>query len=122
MKMEIELTEQQAEKVRILKENGIEVGEAIEMFFDMRNVVSESGNRILEKKIEDAQQEKAYLEEKLAKVDKELTYFEKINDNSLDITQKRKVLEKEYGIQPKTYDEKVMDTKHKIKWSNFFKS
>ena len=34
MKMEIELTDEQAEKVEILKENGIEVGEAIEILFD----------------------------------------------------------------------------------------
>ena len=33
--MEIDLTDAQAEKVQLLKENGIEVGEAIEMFFDI---------------------------------------------------------------------------------------
>ncbi|WP_296785145.1 hypothetical protein [uncultured Methanobrevibacter sp.] len=122
MKMEIELTDEQAQKVEILKENGIEVGEAIEMFFDMRDVVSESGVLIVEKKIEEANKEKAELEQKIEKVDKDLSYLNKIKDTSLDITQKKKIVEKEYGInKTKTYDEEVMDTRHKVKWSNFFK-
>lgn len=122
MKMEIELTDEQAQKVEILKENGIEVGEAIEMFFDMRDVVSESGVLIVEKKIEEANKEKAELEQKIEKVDNDISYLNKIKDNSLDITQKKKIVEKEYGItKTKTYDEEVMDTRHKVKWSNFFK-
>ncbi|WP_405265485.1 hypothetical protein [Methanobrevibacter sp.] len=122
MKMEIELTDEQAQKVEILKENGIEVGEAIEMFFDMRDVVSESGVLIVEKKIEEANKEKAELEQKIEKVDNDISYLNKIKDNSLDITQKKKIVEKEYGIKnQKTYDEEVMDTRHKVKWSNFFK-
>lgn len=120
--MEIELTDEQAQKVEILKENGIEVGEAIEMFFDMRDVVSESGVLIVEKKIEEANKEKAELEQKIEKVDNDISYLNKIKDNSLDITQKKKIVEKEYGIKnQKTYDEEVMDTRHKVKWSNFFK-
>ncbi len=78
MKMEIDLTDAQAEKVQILKENGIGVGEAIEMFFDMRDVVSESTNKILDLRIERANKEKAELEEKLAKVDKDLSFLNKI--------------------------------------------
>ena len=120
-KMEIELTDEQAEKVQILKENGIEVGEAIEMFFQMKNAVSQSSNLILDRRIQQATEERAELEEKLAKVDRDLSLYGRIKDSSLDITQKQKLLEKEYGIGSKTYDETVMDAKHRLKWSNFFK-
>ena len=121
MKMEIDLTDAQAEKVQILKENGIEVGEAIEMFFDMRDVVSESTNKILDLRIERANKEKAELEAKLAKIDKDLSFFDKITDSSIDSTQKQKIVEKEYGIISHTYDEKVLNERHKMKWSSFLK-
>ena len=121
MKMEIELTDAQAEKVQILKENGIEVGEAIEMFFDMKDVVSESTSKILDLRIERANKEKAELEAKLAKVDKDISFFDKIKDSSIDSSQKQKIVEKEYGVISHTYDEKVLNERHKVKWSNFLK-
>lgn len=121
MKMEIELTDAQAEKVQILKKNGIEVGEAIEMFFDMKDVLSESTNKILDLRIQRANEEKAELEAKLEKIDNDLSFFDKIKDTAIDASQKQKIVEKEYGIISKTYDEKVLDERHKMKWSNFFK-
>lgn len=120
MKMEIDLTESQAEKVQLLKENGIEVGEAIEMFFDMKDAVSESTNQILDLRIQKANEEKAELEEKLAKVENDISLFDKIKDSTIDSTQKQKIVEKEYGLISKTYDEKVQNEKRKMKWSSFF--
>ena len=76
MKMEIELTDAQAEKVQILKENGIGVGEAIEMFFDMKDVVSESTNKLLDLRIQRANEEKAELEAKLAEREKYISDIE----------------------------------------------
>ena len=119
--MEIDLTDAQAEKVQLLKDNGIEVGEAIEMFFDMKDAVSQSSNEILEMRIQQANEEKAQLEEKLAKIDDDISFFNKVKDNALDSTQKQKIVEKEYGFVTKTYDETVQDAKRKMKWSNFFK-
>ena len=119
--MEIELTDAQAEKVQILKENGIGVGEAIEMFFDMKDVVSESTNKLLDLRIQRANEEKAELEAKIAKIDEDLSFFDKITDSSIDSTQKQKIIEKEYGIISHTYDEKVLNERHKVKWSNFLK-
>ena len=116
MKMEIDLTEAQAEKVQLLKENGIEVGEAIEMFFDMRDAVSESTNKILDLRIQRANEEKAELEEKLAKVENDISFFDKIKDGAIDSTQKQKIVEKEYGVISKTYDESVQNEKRKVKW------
>ena len=119
--MEIDLTDAQAEKVQLLKDNGIEVGDAIDMFFEMRDQITESSNVILDSRIQKANEEKAQLEAKLAQIDDELTFFNKIKDTALDASQKQKLVEKEYGIIPKTYDESVQDTKHKMKWSNIFK-
>lgn len=110
MKMEIELTDEQAKKIDILKENGIEVGEAIDMLFEMNNT-------FIDNKIIKAQEEKAELEEKLSQIDEELSLFNKLKDTSLDSSQKQKIVEKEYGTIDKTYDESVQDAKHKFKWT-----
>ena len=111
MKMEIELTEAQAEKIEILKENNVGVGEAIDMLFEMNN-------DFVDKKITNATQQKAELEEKLAKVDEELSLFNKLKDGALVSSQKQKIVEKEYATFDKTYDETVQDAKHKFKWSS----
>lgn len=110
MKMEIELTDEQAKKIDVLKENGIEVGEAIDMLFEMNNT-------FIDNKIIKAQEEKAELEEKLSQIDEELSLFNKLKDTSLDSSQKQKIVEKEYGTIDKTYDESVQDAKHKFKWT-----
>jgi len=110
MKMEIELTDDQANKVETLKENGIDVGEAIDMLFEMNNT-------FIEDRLIRAQEEKAELENKISKIDDEISLFNKLKDNSLDTTQKQKIVEKEYGTIDKTYDESVQDAKHKFKWT-----
>ncbi|WP_305512749.1 MULTISPECIES: hypothetical protein [unclassified Methanobrevibacter] len=118
MKMEIELTDEQAEKVEILKENGIEVGEAIEILFDMKDAVIEHGNDFFDHRINKAHQEKAELEEKLAQVEDEIELYNKLKGSALNPIQKQKIIVKEYGNVEKSYDETVQDQKHKFKWSN----
>lgn len=118
MKMEIELTDEQAEKVEILKENGIEVGEAIEILFDMKDAVIEHGNDFFDHRINKAHQEKAELEEKLAQVEDEIDLYNKLKGSALNPIQKQKIIVNEYGKVEKSYDEIVQDQKHKFKWSN----
>ncbi len=113
MKMEIELTDEQAEMVEILKENDISVGEAIEMLFDVNQT-------FIDTRINKAKEEKAELESKLSQIDDEISVFNKLKDNSLDSTQKQKIIEKEYGRIYATYDEGVQDAKHKFKWTRFW--
>ena len=117
MKMEIELTDEQAKKVEILKENGMDVGEAIDALFEMKEMVKYSSESIVNERIRRASEEKAELEAKMNKIDEELSFFEKLTDSSLDSTQKQKMVENEYGKINKTYDESVQDAKHKFKWS-----
>ena len=112
MRMEIEFTDEQAKKVDILKENGIGVGDAIDMLFDLKHSFADT-------KLNQAHDRKAELEEELAKIDEEM--FTKMKDGSLDPTQKLKIIEKEYGTIEKTYDESVQDAKHKFKWTNILK-
>ncbi len=117
MKMEIELSEEQAKKVEILQENDIDVGQAIDILFEMKESVIESSASLLEYRKSEAAKEKAELEAKLAKVDDQLSFFEKLSDNTLDASQKQRIVEKEYGIINKTYDERVQNAKHNFKWS-----
>jgi hypothetical protein len=117
MKMEIELTDEQAKKVEILKENGMDVGEAIDALFEMKEMVKYSSESIVNDRIRRASEEKAELEAKMNKIDEELSFFEKLTDSSLDSTQKQKMVENEFGKINKTYDMSVQDTKHKFKWS-----
>lgn len=121
MKMEIELTDAQAEKVQILQQNGIEVGDAIEMFFQMKDTISKSSNEILDLRIDRITQQKAALEEMITQLDDDLSFLNKVKDTSLDPTQKQQLVEKEYDLTHKTYDESIQDTKHHVKWSKFFK-
>ena len=46
MKMDIELTDEQFEKVKILEENNISVGEAIDILFEMKDNIDNHIPRI----------------------------------------------------------------------------
>lgn len=122
MKMEIDLTDEQAEKVEILKENGIEVGEAIDILFEMKKAMVDSSNQVIDSRIDKVNQEKLDLEKRLSEIDDEISFFEKLKDNSINPIQKQKIIGKDYGEIAKTYDESVQDEKHKFKWTkNIFK-
>lgn len=114
MRMEIEFTDEQAKKVDILKENGIGVGDAIDMLFDLKHSFADT-------KLNQAHDRKAELEEELAKIDEEISMYNQMKEGSLDPSLKVKIIEKEYGTVEKTYDESVQDAKHHFKWTNILK-
>ena len=116
MKMEIELTDEQFEKVETLKSNGISVGEAIDILFNMKEDISNNTHVLIDKKIADANKEKEELQQKMDKIDDEISLFTSLKDASLDVKQKQKMIEKEY-LYNETYDKSVQDAKHKFKWS-----
>ena len=96
-KMEIELTDEQLEKVEILKENDIDVGQAIEMLFEVRD-----------KFLSDVEEDKGLVD--------------KIKDNALDVDSKAENLDENYGEGTLSPDMQVLEYKHKIKWAReFFK-
>lgn len=121
-KMEIELTDKQLEKVNILKENDIDVGQAIDMLFELKEEVLNQTDDYLNKRLDEATKQKADLEAQINQIDEELSIIGRLKDTALDIDEKQKILEKDYGEADKTYEMKVQDVKHRIKWtSDFFK-
>lgn len=92
-KMEIELTDEQMEKVKQLEAQNITVGQAIDMLFELK-------------------------EKALPEIEK----LEKSGLFEVDVDAKAENLDENYGDSEKTYEMEVQDLKHKIKWSKeFFK-
>lgn len=117
MKMEIELTDEQYEKVQTLKDNGMSVGDAIDALFEIKDVVALQTDKIIETKLEKVNKEKAELEERLSKLDEDISIFTKLKDTTVDVGQKQKIIQKDYGVTGHTYDESVQDAKHQFKWT-----
>ena len=121
-KIEIELTEEQLKKVEIIKENDIDVGSAIDMLFEAKEQSYQQEAQYLENKINEANKQREELEEQLENINKEISVYSQLKDASLDVEQKLKILEKEYGDVDESYEMKVQDVKHNINWTkDFFK-
>lgn len=99
-KIEIDLTEEQLEKVKQLEANDISVGDAIDMLFDVKK--------------------EAFLQ--MEDIDEKITLLDKIKETAWDVEVKAAALDDNYSDSEKTYDRAVQDTKHRIKWGkDFFK-
>ena len=121
MKMDIELTDEQFEKVKILEENNISVGEAIDILFEMKDNITKHSGLYLDSRIARAEEEKAELEAKINRIEEDLSLFEKLKGTALDVNEKQKLVEKTY-IQEESYDKTLQNAKHNVKWSTkFFK-
>lgn len=117
MKMEIELTDAQYERVKILEEQGMGVGDGIDALFELKESLALQTDAIIDKRLNEVTAEKELLEKRMNKLNKEINFFSKMKDSSLDATQRQRIVEKEYGKINKTYDETIQDAKHKFKWS-----
>lgn len=98
-KIEIELTDEQLKKVETLKEHDIDVGQAIDMLFEVKDKALSEINTI---------------------DDEEIGIFEKVKGNALDVDTKADILEENFGDSDKSYEMKVQDVKHKIRWARDF--
>jgi hypothetical protein len=97
-KMEFDLTEEQMEKVKTLEENGIGIGEAIDLLFEIK--------------------EEAF--NQMDKVDENIDIVTKIT--SIDADKKIEIMEKTYGDTEKTPEMKIKEVKQKVSWGrDFFK-
>lgn len=95
VKMEIELTPEQYDKVVDLKVHGLGYGDAIDLLFKVKLEV-------------------------LAQVESigdNIAVYDKVKDPSLGIDQKREILEDEYGDIDKTFESQVQMTKNKLSWA-----
>ncbi len=97
-KMEIELTDEQIEKIEILKDNGISVGQAIDLLFKVQNEIK-------------TQVQENHPDEDI---------LEKIENSDFDVNIKAEIIEKTEP-KPETYDVAIEETRRKVKWSEFFK-
>ena len=97
-KIEIEVTDEQLEKIEILKDNGISVGQAINLLFKVQNEI------------------KTQVEENHPDDD----ILEKIENSDFDVNIKAEIIEKTEP-KPETYDVAIEETRRKVKWSEFFK-
>lgn len=95
-KMEIELTEEQLEKVEILKSQDISVGDAIDILFEVKDEIS--------RQIENSDE----------------NLIEKINHTGFDLDYKTENLKKNFE-EHETYDVTVNLAKHGVKWAKFIK-
>lgn len=122
-KMEVEFTPEQLEKVKLLEENGISVGDAIDKLFEFKEFAYRDSNAYLDNKISQMIVEKEDLESKLSHVDDEINIYSKLKESTMDLDAKMGVVEKEYSpYTVETYDVQVQNAKRKISWAkDFFK-
>lgn len=129
----VELTDDQYKNYLLLKENGMGVGEVIDLLFYLRDHYGTRNNQLLEERLEQLITKKERLENEmnesdkdvsaeLDKVNKELEVVQKISNDDYDYDAKAKILEKEYGSIDETYDMKVQAHKRGIKWGKFFEA
>ena len=119
-KIEIELTEEQLKKVEILQNNDIDIGAAIDMLFEIKEKSSQNEAEYLNSKIDQANKERKELENKLEEVNREISLYSQLKDTSLDVDQKLKILEKDYGEVDESYEMKVQSVKRNINWTKDF--
>ena len=94
--MEIELTEQQMKRVEELEAQGINVGKAIDMLYDVKD-------------------------EAFSQMEK-MGFLDRLRSNTMDADNKAKELDENYSEGEKTYEVQVQDVKHKVSWAkDFFK-
>lgn len=96
-KMEFDLTDEQIEKVKELEENGISVGEAIDLLFEVKDEAIKQ----------------------MDKIDENMDIATQIA-TSRDADKKIELMEKAYAESEKTPEMRIQDVKHKVKWGRDF--
>lgn len=126
-----ELNDEQFEKYQTMKENGLGVGEAIDLIFYLRDHFGVRNDELLEERLEELLLKKSELEDEMESTDDDLTaelqkvtaeidVIDKLKDTAYDFETKEKILEKEYAAIDESYEMKVQAHKRGIKWGKFF--
>ena len=111
-----QLNDEQFKKYEIMKENGMEFGDAIDLIFNLRDEFELNNDELLEERLAILNEKKQALEDEMAKVDQELGVIGKLKDTALDFEAKNEVLEKEYAAIDESYEMKVQAQKRGLKW------
>ena len=117
-----QLNDEQLKKYEIMKENGMEIGDAIDLIFNLRDEFELNNDELLEERLAILNEKKQALEDEMAKVDQELGVIDMLKDTALDFEAKNEILEKEYAAIDETYEMKVQAHKRGVKWGKFFDS
>ena len=128
-----ELNDEQFKRYQIMQENGLSIGEAIDLIFYLRDHYGVRNDQLLEERLEQLVIKKSKLEEEmentgndltaeLQKVTAEMDVIDKLKDTAYDFEAKEKILEKEYAAIDDSYEMKVQAHKRGIKWGKFFDS
>ncbi len=126
-----ELNDEQFKRYQIMQENGLSIGEAIDLIFYLRDHYGVRNDQLLEDRLEQLIIKKAKLEEEMKNTDNDLTaelqkvtaemdVLDKLKDTAYDFEAKEKILEKEYAPLDDTYEMKIQAHKRGIKWGKFF--
>ena len=126
-----ELTDEQFERYQIMQENGLSIGEAIDLIFYLRDQYGVRNDQLLEDRLEQLIIKKSKLEEEMKNTDNDLTaelqkvtaemeVLDKLKDTAYDFEAKEKILEKEYAPLDDSYEMKIQAHKRGIKWGKFF--
>ena len=126
-----ELTDEQFERYQIMQENGLSIGEAIDLIFYLRDHYGVRNDQLLEDRLEQLIIKKSELEgemknsgndltAELQKVTAEMDVLDKLKDTAYDFEAKEKILEKEYAPIDDSYEMKIQAHKRGIKWGKFF--
>ena len=111
-----ELNDEQFKKFEIMKENGMEIGDAIDLIFNLRDEFELNNDELLEERLAILNEKIPALEDEMGKVDQELGVIGKLKDTALDFEAKNEVLEKEYAAIDESYEMKVQAQKRGLKW------
>ena len=111
-----ELTDDQLKKFEIMKEHDMGIGDAIDLIFDLREELKLNNEELLEDRLSELNDKKKSLQEEMNKIDQELEVIDKLKDDSLDLSQKKEIIEKEYGALENSYEMKVQSVKRNINW------
>ena len=119
-----ELTDEQFERYQIMQENGLSIGEAIDLIFYLRDQYGVRNDQLLEDRLEQLIIKKSELEDEMKNSGNDLTaemeVIDKLKDTAYDFEAKEKILEKEYSPLDDTYEMKIQAHKRGIKWGKFF--
>lgn len=130
----IELTDKQYKLYQIMEEHNLEIGDAIELIFNLRDQLELRNDELIEERIAELTTKKETLQniiektegneetlnEEIEKIDKELGVIDKLMNTALDYDEKYDILEKEYATIDDSYEMKVQVQKSGIKWNEIF--
>lgn len=110
-----ELTKEQYERYEILIHNDMDIGDAIDLIFDLRDKLEIQSSEFLEDRVVELYDKRKSLEEEMNTIDEELGILDKLKNDELNFKQKQEIFEKEL-MANETYELKAQHAKQQVSW------